>query len=120
MLCLHPTHFELGKAQLLGLGGKVSRWYAHELAERGFVCLVPDYPGFAEYKYDFDANTDRFGSGTMKAIWNNSRNQRLQTLARPFVFPGLPAITDVPRDSDQVDMDLKSLLNVVGYFFLYC
>ena len=73
MLCLHPTHFELGKAQLLGLGGKVSRWYAHELAERGFVCLVPDYPGFAEYKYDFDANTDRFGSGTMKAIWNNVR-----------------------------------------------
>lgn len=73
MLCLHPTHFELGKAQLLGLGGKVSRWYAHELAERGFVCLVPDYPGFADYKYDFDANTDRFGSGTMKAIWNNVR-----------------------------------------------
>ncbi len=73
MLCLHPTHFELGKAQLLGLGGKVSRWYAHELAERGFVCLVPDYPGFAEYQYDFEANSDRFASGTMKAIWNNVR-----------------------------------------------
>ncbi len=81
MLCLHPTQFELGKAQLLGLGGKVSRWYAHELAERGFVCLVPDYPGFAEYKYDFDANTDRFGSGTMKAIWNNVRGvDLLETL----------------------------------------
>ena len=73
MLCLHPTHFELGKAQLLGLGGKVSRWYAHELAERGFVCLVPDYPGFAEYQYDFEANADRFASGTMKATWNNVR-----------------------------------------------
>jgi dienelactone hydrolase len=81
MLCLHPTHFELGKAQLLGLGGKVSRWYAHELAERGFVCLVPDYPGFAEYSYDFDAHTDRFGSGTMKAIWNNVRGvDLLETL----------------------------------------
>ncbi len=81
ILCLHPTHFELGKAQLLGLGGKVSRWYAHELAERGFVCLVPDYPGFADYKYDFDANTDRFGSGTMKAIWNNVRGvDLLETL----------------------------------------
>ncbi len=81
MLCLHPTHFELGKAQLLGLGGKVSRWYAHELAELGFVCLVPDYPGFAEYKYDFDANTDRFGSGTMKATWNNIRGvDLLETL----------------------------------------
>jgi dienelactone hydrolase len=81
MLCLHPTHFELGKAQLLGLGGQVSRWYAHELAERGFVCLVPDYPGFAEYKYDFEANTERFGSGTMKAIWNNVRGvDLLETL----------------------------------------
>ena len=44
MLCLHPTHFELGKDQLLGLGGKPSRAYAHELAERGFVCLVTGLP----------------------------------------------------------------------------
>lgn len=81
LLCLHPTNFELGKAQLLGLGGKPSRWYAHELAERGFVCLVPDYPGFADYKYDFDANLDRFASGTMKAIWNNVRGvDLLETL----------------------------------------
>jgi dienelactone hydrolase len=73
MLCLHPTHFELGKAQLLGLGGKVSRFYAHELAERGMVCLVPDYPGFAEYKFDFATQGSGYASGTMKAIWNNIR-----------------------------------------------
>ncbi len=24
-----------------------------ELAERGYVCLVPDYPSFGEYPYDF-------------------------------------------------------------------
>ena len=35
MLCLHPTHFELGKAQLCGLGGRPSQFYAHELAELG-------------------------------------------------------------------------------------
>lgn len=71
MLCLHPTQFELGKAQICGLGGKPSRFYAHELAERGYVCLAPDYPGFAEYEYDFE--NDRYVSGTMKAIWNNIR-----------------------------------------------
>ncbi len=73
MLCLHPTHFELGKAQLCGLGGRPSQFYAHELAELGFVCLVPDYPGFADYQYDFAQHTDRYASGTMKAIWNNVR-----------------------------------------------
>lgn len=73
MLCLHPTHFELGKDQLLGLGGKVSRFYAHELAEHGMVCLVPDYPGFGAYKYDFQTQGRDYASGTMKAIWNNVR-----------------------------------------------
>ncbi len=73
MLCLHPTHVELGKDQLLGLGGKPSRFYAHELAQRGFVCLVPDYPSFGEYRYDFKQQGHHYSSGTMKAIWNNIR-----------------------------------------------
>ena len=86
MLCLHPTHFELGKDQLLGLGGKVSRFYAHELAERGMVCLVPDYPGFGAYKYDFLGHGRAYASGTMKAIWNNVRGlDLLETL--PCVKP---------------------------------
>jgi dienelactone hydrolase len=73
MLCLHPTHFELGKAQICGLGGQPSRFYAHELASRGYVCLAPDYPGFADYQYDFERNIDLYPSGTLKAIWNNIR-----------------------------------------------
>lgn len=73
MLCLHPTHFELGKAQICGLGGKPSRFYAHELAELGFVCLAPDYPGFGDYEFDFSAHRERYASGTMKAIWNHVR-----------------------------------------------
>jgi acetyl esterase/lipase len=72
MLCLHPTH-ALGKDQLCGLGGDAHRFYAHELAQRGFICLVPDYPSFGEYPFDFAAWSDRYESGTMKAIWNNVR-----------------------------------------------
>lgn len=72
MLCLHPTQFELGKAQICGLGGKPSRFYAHELATRGFVCLAPDYPSFADYR-DYDFAADSFSSGSMKAIWDNIR-----------------------------------------------
>ncbi|QDV27535.1 alpha/beta fold hydrolase [Aureliella helgolandensis] len=73
MLCLHPTHFELGKAQICGMGGKPSRFYAHELAERGFVCLAPDYPGFADYTFDFEAAQSMYQSGSMKAVWDNIR-----------------------------------------------
>lgn len=85
MLCLHPTQFELGKAQICGLGGKSSRFYAHELAERGYVCLAPDYPSFADYaEYDFEG--DDYVSGSMKAIWNNIRGldllESLPTVAR--------------------------------------
>ncbi len=47
--------------------------YAHELANRGYVCLAPDYPSFGDYKYDFRQGENRLASGTMKAIWNNIR-----------------------------------------------
>jgi hypothetical protein len=47
--------------------------YAHELAKKGYVCLVPDYPSFGEYKYDFRAASKTYASGAMKAIWNNIR-----------------------------------------------
>ena len=72
MLCLHPTS-PLGKSQICGLGGKPSRFYAHELAERGYVCLAPDYPSFGDYDYDFQRDGSRYVSGTMKGIWNHIR-----------------------------------------------
>jgi dienelactone hydrolase len=71
LLCLHPTS-ALGKSQVCGLGGKPSRFYAHELAERGYVCLAPDYMSFGEYK-DYDFASDGYVSGTMKGIWNHIR-----------------------------------------------
>jgi dienelactone hydrolase len=73
MLCLHQTHFQLGKGEPCGLGGSENLHIAHELAQRGFVCLAPDYPGFAEYAYSFEENAQLYASGTMKGIWNHIR-----------------------------------------------
>lgn len=73
MLCLHQTHFQLGKGEPCGLGGSVNLHIAHELAQRGFVCLAPDYPGFAEYEYSFEEHSRLYASGTMKGIWNHIR-----------------------------------------------
>ncbi len=70
MLCLHQT-VRYGKDEPAGLGGRPTLRYAHELAERGYVCIVPDYPSFGEYEHDF--KIPGYGSGSMKAIWNNLR-----------------------------------------------
>jgi pimeloyl-ACP methyl ester carboxylesterase len=84
VLCLHPTNGKLGKGELVGLGGSPNKHYAAELAERGYVTLAPDYPGFGEYPYDFAKG--RFASGSMKAVWNNmAAVDLLQTL--PEVDP---------------------------------
>jgi len=72
MLCLHQTT-DIGKDEPAGLGGKASLHYAHELAERGYVCLVPDYPSFGEYPYEFQRQGAHHASGSIKAVWNNLR-----------------------------------------------
>lgn len=71
MLCLHQTT-PLGKDEPVGLGGSANLHYAKELAERGYVCLVPDYPSLGDYPYDFHSKR-ALPSGTMKAIWDNIR-----------------------------------------------
>jgi dienelactone hydrolase len=76
MLCLHQT-IGIGKGEPCALGGSENLHYAHELAERGFICLAPDYPSFGDYEFDFKkplaGQTEPYASGTMKAIWNNLR-----------------------------------------------
>ena len=72
MLCLHQTT-RIGKDEPTGLGGRPTLGYAHELASRGYVAIVPDYPSFGDYPYDFRKASDRYASGSMKAIWNNLR-----------------------------------------------
>jgi dienelactone hydrolase len=70
MLCLHQT-ITIGKDEPVGRGTQESKRQALHLVKRGYVCLVPDYPSFGEYPYDFKRSS--FASGTMKAIWNCSR-----------------------------------------------
>lgn len=70
MLALHQTT-RIGKGEPAGLGGKPNLRYGQELARRGYIVLVPDYPSFGDYSYDFKKS--RFASGTMKAIYNNIR-----------------------------------------------
>lgn len=72
MLCLHQTT-GIGKNEPAGLGGLPNLHYAHELASRGYVCIVPDYPSFGDYPYDFKTQGGHYASGSMKAIWNNLR-----------------------------------------------
>jgi dienelactone hydrolase len=69
MLCLHQTT-ALGKQEPAGMGLK-NLAYAAELAERGFVTLSPDYPGYGDYKIDVYAKG--YASATMKGIWNHRR-----------------------------------------------
>jgi acetyl esterase/lipase len=71
VLCLHQTNGKLGKDEPVGLGGAANLHYAHELAERGYVTLAPDYPSFGEYPFDFGKSA--FPSGSLKAVWNNLR-----------------------------------------------
>ncbi len=85
MLCLHQTT-GIGKDEPAGLGGLKSLHYAHEVAERGYICLVPDYPSFGEYPYDFKVKGQHYASGSMKAIWNNIRGVDL-LVSLPQVDP---------------------------------
>jgi len=71
ILCLHQTNGALGKDEPVGLGGLPHLHLAKELAGRGFVCLVPDYPSFGEYAYDWKKNP--YASGSIKAVTNNIR-----------------------------------------------
>lgn len=86
VLCLHPTS-EHGKGMVVGLGDKPHRSYASELAERGYVALAPDYPGFGEYVAARKALYEHgYVSCTMKGIWNHMRAvDLLQSL--PMVDP---------------------------------
>ncbi|MDA1015702.1 MAG: DUF2920 family protein [Planctomycetota bacterium] len=71
ILCLQQTT-RAGKDEPAGLSGKPNMHYGLELARRGYVVLIPDYPTFGEHAYDFAANPE-YVSGTMKAIWDNIR-----------------------------------------------
>jgi len=71
VLCLHPTHKELGKGVPAGFGPKEDRHYAVHLAERGYVTLAPDYVNSGGYA--FDPYKAGYASATMKGVVNHRR-----------------------------------------------
>lgn len=71
MLVLHGTG-DKGKKIVDGESPKPNRAHAKELAERGYVVIAPDYPSMGDLG-DYDFNTDRYQSGTMKALVNHIR-----------------------------------------------
>ncbi len=83
ILALHQTT-PLGKKEPAGLGPNENKHYGLELAKRGYVVLVPDYPSFGDYQYDF--NADDYVSGSMKGIFNHMRAVDL-LVSRPEVDP---------------------------------
>jgi dienelactone hydrolase len=82
ILCLHGTDNVVGHGTVVGLGKNPNRNYASELADRGYVCLAPNYPLLA--KYQPDVKKLGWESGTLKAVWDNIRGlDYLESL--PFV-----------------------------------
>jgi dienelactone hydrolase len=71
ILCLHQTT-NVGKDEPAGLRGDAEMRYGLELAERGYIVIIPDYPSLGEHVFDFKAKT-AYASGSMKAIWDNRR-----------------------------------------------
>ena len=71
VICLQQTNRN-GKREVAGIEGDPNLAYALHLAQRGYVTLAPDYPGFGESKFDFSPARG-YRSGTMKAIFDNIR-----------------------------------------------
>jgi dienelactone hydrolase len=71
ILALHPTDMEYGHRVVVEQLRPNYRAYGRDLAERGYVVLVPAYPFMA--KYQPDLKSLGYQSGTMKAIWDNMR-----------------------------------------------
>jgi hypothetical protein len=71
VLCLHPTDAQFGHRVAVEKLRENYRAYAHDLALRDFVVLVPAYPLMANYQPDLKSLG--WQSGTMKAIWDNKR-----------------------------------------------
>ncbi len=83
MICL-PGSSVPGKDTNVGLTASADLAYAHELAERGYVCLVLDYPLLHNAEYKTDPYALKYDSATMKGIVNHRRGvDLLQSL--PYV-----------------------------------
>lgn len=83
VICL-PGSSKPGKDIPAGVSLSARQSYAHELASRGYVCLVMDYPLLHTTEYVKDPYQMGYVSATMKGIVNHRRGvDMLQSL--PFV-----------------------------------
>ena len=80
IVCLHQT-IDIGKKEPVGLGGSKDYAYAHDLAERGYVCIVPDHlaagdrvpDGYEPFETDEFYRTNPEWSAVGKAVWDTRR-----------------------------------------------
>jgi hypothetical protein len=77
ILALHGTN-NFGKDSVVGLVGKTAaekrRFYGHELAERGYVVIAPDYWYYGKYReQEYNPYQRGYASATMKGVWNHMR-----------------------------------------------
>jgi dienelactone hydrolase len=85
LVCL-PGSSAPGKDNPAGLTARPSMAYAHELAERGYVCIIVDYPLLHAREYAVDPYQLGYASATMLGIVNHRRAVDLLE-ALPFVDP---------------------------------
>jgi dienelactone hydrolase len=72
ILALHSTH-PTGKDYAMAFDGK-GEPYARELAQRGYVVIVPDYWPMGHYRSKkYDPHQRGYASGAMKGVWNHMR-----------------------------------------------
>ena len=67
MLCLHQTT-AIGRGKPAGLGGNPNLHYGLELAKRGYITVILDYPDFGDN--EFDPYTHGYANASMKGMWN--------------------------------------------------
>jgi dienelactone hydrolase len=77
VLALHGTN-DFGKGSVVGLVEQTPsarrRFYGHELAERGYVVLAPDYWYYGKYRgAAYSPYQSGYVSATMKGVWNHMR-----------------------------------------------
>ena len=69
VLCLHQTNGTLGCEEPAGISGIQSLFYGLELAQKGYITLMPDYPYMG--KNNVDVYSLGYESATMKGIINH-------------------------------------------------
>jgi len=57
-----------------GLRDDTGQPYTHELAQRGYVVIAPDYWPMGHYRTkEYDPYQRGYASGTMKGVWSHMR-----------------------------------------------